>query len=139
MTESNNQQPIPPRNYQPNVSDMQQVQRARSLITFANIAGPVSLLLGGMMLSGAGLICGFAAKHKIRVLAERNTEVAQDASSMKKTCRIALIVCGVAFAINAICAAFTVSAMLGMVESGKLAEIVESMGGTAASSTSIWG
>lgn len=139
MTESGNQPPIPPQNYQPNVSDVRQVQTARSLITFVNIAGPISLLFGGMLLSGIGLICGFIARHKLDVLSERNTEIAQSASDMKRACRISLIICGVAFAINAVCAAFAVSTMLGMMESGEFAEIVEGLSGNNTSSSSTWG
>lgn len=139
VTESGNQPPIPPQNYQPNVSDVRQMQTARSLITFVNIAGPISLLFGGMLLSGIGLICGFVARRKLNTLSGRDTEVAQSASDMKRTCRISLIICGIAFAINAVCAAFAVSAMLGMIESGEFAEIVEGLNSGSISSSSTWG
>ena len=61
MTEGENQQPLPPQNYRPSTEDLRQARTARNLTMFASIAGPVSLIIGGVVLSGAGLVCGFIA------------------------------------------------------------------------------
>ena len=63
MTEGENQQPLPPQNYRPSTEDLRQARTARNLTMFASIAGPVSLLIGGVVLSGAGLVCGFSLKQ----------------------------------------------------------------------------
>ena len=77
MTEGENQQPLPPQNYRPSTEDLRQARTARNLTMFASIAGPVSLIIGGVVLSGAGLVCGFIAWRKLKFLATRETEVAK--------------------------------------------------------------
>ena len=83
MTEGENQQPLPPQNYRPSTEDLRQARTARNLTMFASIAGPVSLIIGGVVLSGAGLVCGFIAWRKLKFLATRETEVAKAAAQFK--------------------------------------------------------
>lgn len=83
---------------------------------FASIAGPVSLIIGGVVLSGAGLVCGFIAWRKLKFLATRETEVAKAAAQLRRPCIASLVMCGIAFVINAIFFYFNFTALLGMME-----------------------
>ena len=138
MTEGENQQPLPPQNYRPSTEDLRQARTARNLTMFASIAGPVSLIIGGVVLSGAGLVCGFIAWRKLKFLATRETEVAKAAAQLRRPCIASLVMCGIAFVINAIFFYFNFTALLGMMESGEFAELVASAGSSAAG-TSTWG
>lgn len=140
MSEGENQQPVPPHGYQPNAFDVKNLQTARTLIVFASIAGPVSLLIGGMLLSGAGIVCGIVAWRKLKALESRDTEVAGFARQMKKPCTVALAMCGIAFVLNTVNFVVTMSAMLAMIESGEFVELMADMaGGTAGTDASTWG
>ncbi len=138
MTEGDNQQPASPHDYQPNALDSRSLQTARTLTMFSSIAGPVSLFIGGVLLSGAGIVCGIIAWRKLKALGSRETEIAEAANQLKKSCVIALVFCAVAFVLNAISFAFSFSALLAMVESGELAELATEASSGAAS-TSTWG
>ena len=138
MTEGENQQPLPPQNYRPSTEDLRRARTARNLTMFASIAGPVSLIIGGVVLSGAGLVCGFIAWRKLKFLATRETEVAKAAAQLRRPCIASLVMCGIAFVINAIFFYFNFTALLGMMESGEFAELVAGAGSSAAG-TSTWG
>ena len=66
------------------------------------------------------------------------TEVAKAAAQLRRPCIASLVMCGIAFVINAIFFYFNFTALLGMMESGEFAELVAGAGSSAAG-TSTWG
>ena len=89
--------------FRPNTLDEQTLRSARSQTTFAFIAGPLSLFVGGMLLGTIGVICAFLANRKLHSLAQKTNETASIARGMLKSARTALVICLVAVALNAVC------------------------------------
>lgn len=117
---------------------------ARHLITFANIAGPVSLIIGGVILSGAGLICAFIARKKINELLvsdyAKNKEFEQRVFSAARPGAAALIICSIALVLNAISVAIMMPIILSAAQNGDIQTLVSGSGTNAATSiTSTWG
>ena len=71
MTEAQNQPPQTPFDQPSADGGLRQLKSAQTLVTVATIAGPLSLLIGGVVLSGVGVICALMAFVKTRrVIAE---------------------------------------------------------------------
>ena len=116
---------------------------ARKLITFANIAGPVSLIIGGVLLSTAGLICSLIARSRINTLLKEQPQdrvISQKVMQVAKPGAIALIICTIALVLNVISLALVMPAVLEASQTGNLTTL---FGGgavnTAGTSTSTWG
>lgn len=62
--------------FRPNALDEQALKTARSQTTFAFIAGPLSLFVGGMLLGTIGAICAFLAYRKLHSLAQKSNDTA---------------------------------------------------------------
>lgn len=149
----NGQQPLPPSGFpaspnppmppRQNINDAAELKTARNLIMAGNILGPVSLLIGGVFASLAGLICGFIAHHKIVRLIEKQAGNTADVLAAKRSCAISLTICGVALILNAISLVMGVMMLMQMIESGDFASLVaQNMAGGSASGgagSSTWG
>ena len=116
---------------------------ARKLITFANIAGPVSLIIGGVLLSTAGLICSLIARSRINTMLKEQPQdrvFSQKVMQVAKPGAIALIICTIALVLNVISLALVMPAVLEASQTGNLTTL---FGGgavnTAGTSTSTWG
>lgn len=128
-----------------NVSAQEQkLLSARRLITFANIAGPVSIIIGGVILSGAGLICAFIARRKINDLL--NAECAPSEAFKQRILTaarpgaVALVICAIALILNAISVAIMMPILLSAMQSGDIQTLIGGSGTNAATSiTSTWG
>lgn len=59
------------------VPEDKELRRARNYVLIANICGPVSLFIGGMLLAGIGLIFAILGMRKFNKLAQSNTAVSQ--------------------------------------------------------------
>ena len=71
MTEAQNQPPQTPFDQPSADGGLRQLKSAQTLVTVATIAGQLSLLIGGVVLSGVGVICALMAFVKTRrVIAE---------------------------------------------------------------------
>ena len=122
----------------------QKLLSARRLITFANIAGPVSIIIGGVILSGAGLICAFIARRKINDLlnAECSPSEAfkQRILTAARPGAVALVICAIALILNAISVAIMMPILLSAMQSGDIQTLIGGSGTNAATSiTSTWG
>lgn len=122
----------------------QKLLSARRLITFANIAGPVSIIIGGVILSGAGLICAFIARRKINDLL--NAECAPSETFKQRILTaarpgaVALVICAIALILNAISVAIMMPILLSAMQSGDIQTLIGGSGTNAATSiTSTWG
>lgn len=115
----------------------------RKLITFANIAGPVSLIIGGVLLSTAGLICSLIARSRINTILKEQPQdrvFSQKVMQAAKPDAIALIICTIALVLNVISLALVMPAVIEASQTGNLTSL---FGGgavnTAGTSTSTWG
>lgn len=95
----------------------------RKLITFANIAGPVSLIIGGILLSTAGLICSLIARSRINTMLKEQPQdpvFSQKVMQAAKPGAIALIICTIALVLNVISLALVMPAVLEASQTGNL-------------------
>ena len=113
--------------------------RQRSQTTFAFIAGPLSLFVGGMLLGTIGAICAFLAYRKLHSLAQKSNDTASIARGMLKSTRTALIICLVAVTLNAVSFVIMFPVIEQMLQSGDFASIAGNMSAGTAAGTSTWG
>ena len=135
-------QPSPSNNnnqFKPNALDERTLRSARSQTTFAFIAGPVSLFVGGMLLGTIGAICAILAYRKLRSLAQKTNETASIARGMLKSTRTALIICLVAVTLNAVSFAIMFPVIEQMLQNGDFASVAGNMSAGTAAGTSTWG
>ncbi len=125
--------------FRPNTLDEQTLRSARSQTTFAFIAGPLSLFVGGMLLGTIGVICAFLANRKLHSLAQKTNETASIARGMLKSARTALVICLVAVALNAVSFAIMFPIIEQMLQSGDFASVAGNMSAGTAAGTSTWG
>lgn len=125
--------------FQPNANDLKDLKTSQTLVMVASIAGPVSLFIGGVLLSTAGLICAIIGLRKLSVLSAKKTGVSSMALRLKRSALIGLVVCAIALVLNAISFYLMFPVVLDMVESGDYAGLMSDAGTGAAGSTSTWG
>ena len=152
MTEAQNQPPHTPFDQPSADGGLRQLKSAQTLVTVATIAGPLSLLIGGVVLSGVGVICALMALVKTRrVIAEGVAPgLAVYASRIRRSAVLSAIVCALALTLNAIALASVFPAMIQAIQTGDLSSLYEAydlpQGGGVGSGeaakdpgTSIWG
>lgn len=130
---------IAPPPFQPNMQDYRELKSSQTLIMVANIAGPVSLFIGGVLLSGTGLICGIIGYRKLSALAKKQTEVAAVASRLRRSSVVGIVICGVALVLNAVSLYFLLPEVMQLVESGDYTGIAADVGSGAAGPSTTWG
>ena len=84
------------------LSTVERIKSAQKLITIATIAAPVSLLIGGVLLSSIALICGIIGMRRLRSI---NAKTAHEMNAIQpalRSARMTLIMCGIALALNAV-------------------------------------
>lgn len=123
----------------PNRDDERALRSAQNKITFAYVAGPLSLFFGGMLLGCVGLICAGLAYRSVKKLEHKEASVAQTAAKLKKSARNALIICCAAFLLNAISLYFMYPIVLEMLQNGQFGDVASSASSGSASSSSTWG
>ena len=135
--------PVPPNAPQRHPNDAAEFKTIRNLLTAGNILGPVSIFIGGVFASMAGLICGLVARRKMRRMEESEKHAPENMALLKRSCSITLAICGVALVLNAVSLVMTMGMLMQMIESGEFANLIaQNMGGgTAGSATgsSTWG
>ncbi len=127
------------RSYSPNGDDEKRLRSVRTKITIAYVAGPVSLLVGGILLGSIGLICGIVALRSISKLQSKSTEVAKAALSMRKSAITGIVISAIAVALNAISAIAFYPVLYDMVESGTLSLSGSGDAGVSSGASSVWG
>lgn len=87
------------------IQDYRQIKSARTMIMIANIAGPISLFIGGVFLGTVGFICAFLAYRKLSTFlkkaAPRSATQMTVISHLRRSSIIGMVICGTAFALNA--------------------------------------
>lgn len=125
--------------FQPNMQDYRELKSSQTLIMVANIAGPISLFIGGVPLSGTGLICGIIGFRKLSALAKKQTEVAAVASRLRRSSVVGMVICGIALVLNAVSLYFLLPEFMQLVESGDYAGLAADVGSGAAGPSATWG
>lgn len=152
MTDSEHRPPEPPPGHDPerqtelngapvpssNMNDLRELKKSQTMVMVASIAGPVSLFIGGVLLSGVGLVCGVVAFRKLKKLIAKHADVSVLAQRLKRSAIVGMAVCGVAFALNAISFYLMMPVVLEMMESGDYTGAMTDVGSGAAG-TSTWG
>ncbi len=102
---------------------------AQTLNTVAIIAGPVSLLIGGLLLSIVSLVCALIARSKIkRVLSVESPQTAL-AQRMKSSNNIACIVAIIAFIFGLYTFIVVLTTMMTLLQTGDYQSLMNALGG----------
>lgn len=153
MTDNEHRPPEPPSGRDPgrqptlngapmpssNMNDQRELKSAQTMVMVASVAGPVSLFIGGVLLSGVGLVCAVIAFRKLNKLIAKRTDVSVLAQRLKRSAIVGMAVCGVAFALNAISFYLMMPIVLEMMETGDYSGMMADAGSGAAGSISTWG
>lgn len=127
--------PEPNRQHPPIKPGYAEVKKVQNLALAASICGPVSVFIGGMLLSGVGIVCGFLGMRRADRIENGDKEVKEAATRARRSCVVALIVCAVAFALNAAYSFYMYPIIMDAVQTGDLSALM----GNAASSGSVAG
>lgn len=122
---------------------LQKLKTSQTLITVAFISAPVSLLIGGLALSIAALVCAIVAFVRIRKVLEPSDVPGSIARSLYVQSMVALVASCVAVALNAVAFAYMFGALSQAMQTGDYSKLFNSFGGASASSSSssgsVWG
>lgn len=125
----------------PNAADEIALLSARKQINISYITGPISLILGGMLLGGIGLLLGILAWRKLNTLVQKQSLLAQDAKQLMKSAKIAIIVCAFAMVLNLISFVVVYPEIMEMIDSGQLDYLLGSSTASTGTSSGVstWG
>lgn len=107
--------------------DIRDLKTAQNFVMVASFAGPISVFIGGILLSSAGLICGILGFRKLKALEKKHadhTRLGVAVTRIKRSCIIALTICGIALVLNIIAFSVMYPIVLEAVESGNYAELI---------------
>ena len=141
MTEENGHMP---HQDDPELNELAQLKSAQNLVTVGIIAGPVSMLIGGVFLSLIAVGCSIVALIKVNRLIEAGSTSSHVniMLSMKRQAYVAVAVSALALVLNAISVALLMPAFLESLQSGDYAALLEgsqSSASSSAGSSSTWG
>lgn len=123
-----------------NGPDAKEIKSAQTLVVVGSIAGPVSVFVGGVLLSAVGLVCAFLGYRKLKHVGEKQGDAAVIASRLKRSAIIALVICGVALVLNAVAFFIMYPILLEAVQSGDYSSLMPGSGsGSTAAPSSTWG
>lgn len=119
---------------------LKRLKRFQTLVMVALIGGPVSLLIGGIPLSTAGVICSFIAFTNLSKLGARAMESGSIEKRLYIQSIVALAICVITLISNAIFFADIASKIIDAANSGTLDAYMNSiMNGTEyVQSGSVW-
>ena len=108
-------------------AELSQLESGRKLISFTRVAAPVSLLIGGVLLSGISLICAIISYLKITRVLKRHTELdLDDFRLFIRPVKIALLMAVLALIINAAFLYVEYPRILEAVETGQVSALFNS-------------
>ncbi len=129
------------RQLKPNSSDEVALLSARKQINAASVIGPISLILGGILLGSVGLILAILAWRKLNALLQKKSLLAEDASRLLKSAKIAMAVCMIAIVLNLISFMVVYPQLMEMIDSGQFDYLLgaTTSGSDSAVGNSTWG
>jgi len=108
-------------------AELSQLESGRKLISFTRVAAPVSLLIGGVLLSGISLICAIISYLKITKVLKRHRELdLDDYRLFIRPVKIALLMAVLALIINAAFLYVEYPRILEAVETGQMSALFNS-------------
>lgn len=110
-------------------------KKARRLSSAAMLCAVVSLFIGGMLLSAAGLICAFLSYRALKRHFNDLGDAGTLAVALKRTAVVSAMFCATSFALNAFAAWQMMPMVMDMLESGT----VDLGGASPNASNSTWG
>lgn len=116
-------------------AELSQLESGRKLISFTRVAAPVSLLIGGVVLSGISLICSIISYLKITRVLKRHRELdLDDYRLFIRPVKIAILMAVLALIINAAFLYVEYPRILEAIETGQMSALFNS--GTVANTVS---
>lgn len=133
--------PVPTPRKPPRDDERKRLQTAQTLSIVAAGVGPLSLIIGGMLLSGAGLVCAIVALRTLRDIEHGGSSHAAYARRLKRSSIISIVVCSITLCLNAVAAWIMFPTVLNMVETGNYdySALFGGSGSGNSASTSPWG
>ncbi len=121
---------------------LQRLKTCQTLITVALIGAPVSLLIGGVALSIASLVCAIIAFARMRKTIEPSDGPGSLARTLYVQSVVALVASCVATCLNAVAFVFMFGAVSQALQTGDFSNLFNTFGGpsgsAASSSGSVW-
>lgn len=114
------------------------LKTSQRLVMFANIAGPISLILGGIILGAAGLICAFIGYRKLTKLVAEQGPYAEFAKAFVRSSIIGMVTCSLALVLNAISLYYMYPYIVEILETGTYTDATGTVVDTT-TSNSTWG
>ena len=119
---------MPEANNEANLKCENELKSARSYLRVANIIGPVSLIIGGILASSIGLVFAFIALYKIKRTAASvnlNVQQRQETELLFKSAKVSLVICGIAFILNLITFIMSIMVLMQFLQNGDLSELLQ--------------
>lgn len=137
-------QPEPPQKSprpNPNFQANRDLKVAQNLVLVASLAGPISIFIGGVLLSTAGLVCAIIGLRKVLTLIAKEPELKPIAAMTKRSGMLALVFCSIALVLNLISFFIMLPIVMQMMETGEYGDLMANIGSSAGTSggTSTWG
>lgn len=121
---------------------LQRLKTCQTLITVALIGAPVSLLIGGVALSIASLVCAIIAFARMRKTMEPSDGPGSLARTLYVQSIVALVASCAATCLNAVAFVFMFGAVSQALQTGDFSNLFETFGGSSesgsSSSRSVW-
>lgn len=122
--------------------ELQQLKSCQTLTMIALIGAPSSLLIGGVALSTAALVCAIVAFVRMRRIASPDDAPGSLKRTLYTQALIALVISIVAMVMNAIAFAYMFGAIMDAMQTGDVSKIFDAAGDVtpqeASSSASVW-
>lgn len=115
---------------------LSQLKTSQTLLTIAVIAGPVSLMLGGVLLSTIALICALVGYVKIKKVMTLQTSSKAISDNLRRQALICIVVCSAVLVINAAFFIQMVSMYMDYIANGDLQGLMDAMYGQSSSAAS---
>lgn len=121
-----------------------QLRTAQTLATISIIAGPISILIGGVLLSTVALVCGILALSKVRAVIQLQPK-SDIALSIKRQAKVSIVISVLALVLNAISVVMVMPVLIQAMQSGDYTQLLGSAGivsqgaSSASSASSVWG
>lgn len=117
-------QPAAPKPTNERRLDEIELKSARTLSTVATVAGPVSLIIGGVALSTVSLVCGILALSKVRKVIAASPEPVPVARALRQTAVMGIVIGAVALVLNAVSVALMMPVLLEAMQTGDYSAIL---------------
>lgn len=121
---------------------LQQLKSCQTLIMIALIGAPVSLILGGIALSTAALVCAIVSFVRLRKIVTPSDMPGSIERTLYNQAIIALVISIVALTMNAVAIMYMFDAIMEAMETGDVSKLFDGAGDATqedgSSSISIW-